>query len=154
LTLLAYMAVVVATTPNLSPATALAVALGMNGPVMFGLAALVGLQMALASYIRSLGCPIRAGRPVAGAVGGSGASAFFSFFSLIQVGCCGMWLYILSLLPGVLGVGLSEFLIANSGPLTLTGFAVMGGSLAYTISRIYRLRRAKIKGGLGGLRPA
>jgi hypothetical protein len=68
--------------------------------------------------------------------GGSGFlsvfSSFVSFFSLVSVGCCGTWLYVLSFLPGVIGTGTSVFLIKNSAELAATGLVLMALSTTYT----------------------
>ena len=45
---------------------------------------------------------------------GSGASWFgelLSYLSLTNFGCCGFWLYAMSLLPGFVGVGAATLLI-------------------------------------------
>ncbi len=114
----------------------------INGPVFAALPFVIGIQTFLVTYSKRLPCPVGARKSSAGgAVSGSGISAFFSFFSLVQVGCCGTWLYLLSLLPGVFGLGITGFLIDYSGPLTALGFILMIFSLGYTIRSVLKAKK-------------
>jgi len=120
--LLLYLFVVAITTPNLAPLTSIQVAFRLNGHILLGSSIGMGIQTFLVMYSRRLPCPISKKKIALGATGTSTAvSTFFSFFSLTAVGCCGLWLYILSLLPGILGVGLTGFLITYSNILSTLG---------------------------------
>ncbi|WP_337862673.1 hypothetical protein [Nitrososphaera sp.] len=129
-TLAAYLLVVVVTTPSLPPAAAINAAFAINSAVIGGSAGGVGAQVFFSSYAKSLGCPLgrRGGTLLgAGSRGTTVAGSFFSFFSLVPLGCCGSWLFILSLLPSVFGGTLSAVLITYSQPLSYAGLAgVMG----------------------------
>lgn len=121
-TLLLYLFVVAITTPNLAPLTSIQVAFRLNGHILLGSSIGMGIQTFLVMYSRRLPCPISKKKVTLAATGTSTAvSAFFSFFSLTAVGCCGLWLYILSLLPGILGVSLTGFLITYSNILSTLG---------------------------------
>lgn len=56
--------------------------------------------------------------------------SFFSFFSLVPLGCCGSWLLVLSFLPSVFGGSLSVFLIDYSLPLSYAALALVMGFAA------------------------
>src|SRR5918999_5570981 len=124
-----YLAIVIITTPNLSAIAAINAAFKVNSIVIFGLALGVGIQFFLASYSKGLGCRIdRKGKGIFG--GGSGSTAissFFSFFSLVPLGCCGSWLLILSMLPSIFGSSLSIVLIEYSKLLSYVGLAIVFG---------------------------
>lgn len=133
-TLAAYLIVVIVTTPDLPADAAVSAAFGINSIVMGGIAGAIGAQVYFSSYGRSLGCEIRRKKTVMGA--GSGTTAigsFFSFFSLVPLGCCGSWLLVLSFLPSVFGGSLSVFFIDYSVPLSyaalslVMGFAALAG---------------------------
>ena len=55
-TLITYFFVVIITTPNLPPFTALSAAVKVNGIIIFGLAIAIGAQFYLSNYTKSLGC--------------------------------------------------------------------------------------------------
>jgi hypothetical protein len=59
--------------------------------------------------------------------GSTALSSFFSFFSLIPLGCCGSWLFILSMLPSIFGSSLSVVLIQYSEALSYTGLGTVLG---------------------------
>ena len=59
--------------------------------------------------------------------GSTALSAFFSFFSLVPLGCCGSWLLILSYLPTIFGSALSVSLIQYSKPLSYIGLIIVLG---------------------------
>lgn len=52
-------------------------------------------------------------------------SFFFSFFSLVPLGCCGSWLLVLSYLPTIFGTALSVSLIQYSRPLSYVGLIIV-----------------------------
>lgn len=140
--MLAYMLVVVITTPALPPAAAISAALQINSFIIAGVGAGTGLQMFLSTYSKGLGCSLDAKRRAAGGnSGGTAMAGFFSFFSLVPLGCCGTMLYVLSLLPSVVGTGLSAGLIEYSQPLAYLGIAVIFGFNALTIYRLRKQRR-------------
>src|SRR5215203_1654132 len=99
-TIIVYLAIVVITTPNLPAIVAINAAFKINSIVIFGLGIGVGTQVFLSSYSKGLGCTIAKNKKgVFGAGSSSTAlSSFFSFFSLVPLGCCGSWLLILSML--------------------------------------------------------
>ena len=100
ITIVAYLTVVVLTTPSLPADAAISAAFQLNSIVIVGMAVGVGLQVFLAEQGKRLGCKLNIKKK---AFGGNStptaATSFFSFFSLVPLGCCGWWLYILSLLP-------------------------------------------------------
>lgn len=130
----AYLGVVVATTPALAPADAAWAALQINPAVIAGTGAGVALQVHLSGVARRAGCARR--RHAGGSAGGAAATSFFSFFSLVPLGCCGWWLYALSLLPGVLGAGASAALIEHSALLAYLGLAAVFGMCAASALRL------------------
>ena len=137
-TVAGYLGVVILTTPALEPAAAINAALGLNAIVIFGMGLGMGLQIFLSDKRRQLGCSTSsARRAIGGNSGSAAATSFFSFFSLVPLGCCGWWLYILSLLPSVIGTGLSAALIQYSGPLAYAALAAVFGLNAVTAYRIY-----------------
>jgi hypothetical protein len=127
-TMVIYLAIVVITTPSLPAIAAINAAFRVNSIVIFGLALGVGIQFFLTSYSKGLGCRLDKKRK--GIFGGSGSialSSFFSFFSLVPLGCCGSWFLILSLLPSIFGSGLSVVLIEYSKLLSYIGLAIVFG---------------------------
>src|SRR5918999_5373362 len=85
-----YLAIVIITTPNLPAIAAINAAFKVNSIVIFGLALGVGIQFFLASYSKGLGCRIDKKRKgiFGGGSGSTAISSFFSFFSLVPLGCC------------------------------------------------------------------
>ncbi|MGI0020845.1 MAG: hypothetical protein ACREAY_10290 [Nitrososphaera sp.] len=133
-TLTAYLLVVIATTPSLPASAAIRAAFDINSPIILGTAGAVGAQVFFASYGKSIGCSIDRKRAILGAgSGGTAIGSFFSFFSLVPLGCCGSWLLILSFLPSVFGGALSVALIEYSQPFShgalaaVLGFAGLSG---------------------------
>src|SRR5919204_3207497 len=129
ISLLVYILVVVATTPSLTPAVAIRIAFTINSVVMVGMAIGIGVQVFLSSYSRLMGCRLDKKKRFigAGSGGGTALSSFLSFFSLVPLGCCGTWIYILSFLPSIVGGTLSATLIQYSRPLSHIGLAVVLG---------------------------
>ena len=64
------------------------------------------------------------------------STSFFSFFSLVPLGCCGWWLYVLSLLPSVAGVGVSVVLIEHSQVLAYAGLTIIFGFTGLTALKL------------------
>jgi hypothetical protein len=155
ITAVVYLTVVVLTTPNLPPSAAINAALTVNGIIIVGLAVGVGIQIFASSYSKGLGCRIgdrkkyqpnkgikkllyigRGGRS-GGSSGGSAAiSSFLSFFSLVPLGCCGSWLFVLSMLPSVFGGTLSVVLIEYSTLLSYLGLTVVIGFASLSVLRL------------------
>ena len=141
ITVIVYLGVVVATTPALAPIDAVSAALQLNSIIIGGMGIGVGLQMYLSSYAKSFGCRLAVKRKTFGGNSGSTAfTSFLSFFSLVPLGCCGWWLYALSLLPSIFGTGVSAVLIEYSQPLSYLGLVVIFGFAGVTA---YKLRQEK-----------
>lgn len=139
ISLITYFFVVIITTPNLPLLTALSVAIKINWMIAFGLAIAIGAQVYVSTYAKNFGCVIEHKRKgILGSSGGTVLSSFFSFFSLVPLGCCGSWLLILSLLPSVFGSALSVILIQYSKPLAYLGLFIVIG---YTVFNAIKLNR-------------
>jgi hypothetical protein len=143
---IAYLIIVVVTTPNLPAATAIATAFTINPLIIIGVAIGVGAQVAMTSYGKTLGCSLkgRKGFMSAGS-GGTAFSSFLSFFSLVPLGCCGSWLLVLSLLPSVFGTTVSVALIQYSIPLSYAGLAIVVGFTGLTAIKLRKELRRRDK---------
>jgi hypothetical protein len=128
-TAVVYLAIVVITTPSLPAIATINAAFKVNSIVIFGLAIGVGIQFFLTSYSKGLGCRLDKRRKgiFGGSSGSTALSSFFSFFSLVPLGCCGSWLVILSMLPSVFGSSLSVVLIEYSRLLSYIGLVTVFG---------------------------
>jgi hypothetical protein len=133
-----YLAIVVITTPSLPAIAAINAAFKVNSIVIFGLAIGVGIQFFLTSYSKGLGCRLDKRRKgiFGGGSGSTALSSFFSFFSLVPLGCCGSWLVILSMLPSVFGSSLSVVLIEYSRILSYIGLAIVFGFAGLSALRL------------------
>ena len=141
ITIVVYLAVVVATTPALEPAAAISAAFQLNSIVIFGMGIGIGLQVFLSEKSKQLGCKLDVKKKAFGGNSSStAATSFFSFFSLVPLGCCGWWLYALSLLPSIVGTGISAILIEYSQVLAYIGLAIIFGFAGLTA---YKLKREK-----------
>ena len=139
LTIAIYLSIVVITTPALGPLDAINAAFQLNSIVIIGMGIGVGLQIFLSEKSKQLGCRLNVKKKAFGGNSGStAATSFFSFFSLVPLGCCGWWLYALSLLPSVFGTGVSAILIEHSQTLAYLGLAIIFGFNALTA---YKLRK-------------
>lgn len=140
ITAIAYLTVVVITTPSLPPEAALKAAFAINSMVIIGTSIGVGAQVFISSYGKSMGCKLdRKKKGVFGATSGSTVvSSFFSFFSLVPLGCCGSWLLVLSYLPSVFGGTLSVALVQYSRPLSYIGLAIVFGFAALSAYKLHR----------------
>ncbi|WP_428323904.1 hypothetical protein [Nitrosopumilus sp.] len=137
LTIVIYLAVVVATTPALEPYAAISAAFQLNSIVIIGMGIGIGLQVFLSEKSKLLGCKLDVKRKAFGGNSGStAATSFFSFFSLIPLGCCGWWLYALSLLPSVVGTGVSAILIEYSQVLAYVGLTIIFGFAGLTALKL------------------
>jgi hypothetical protein len=140
ITTLIYLIVVGVTTPSLPPIAAIYAAFRINSIIIFGLAIGVGTQTFISSYSKGLGCRTdKKKKAIFGAGSGSTAiSSFFSFFSLVPLGCCGSWLLILSFLPSVFGSSLSVALIQYAKPLSYIGLVIVFGFAALSVFKLQR----------------
>jgi len=150
-----YLAIVVLTSPSLKPVSAVVLALTLNWWLIGGVSAGTGVQAFLLTYAKSKSCPVR---HKAATVSTSGIfstlSSFLSFLSLIPIGCCGTWIYVLSFLPGVLGAGASGFLLGNSFKLEIGGLILMFSSVFYTylsVRKRFTSREGLLVESSGGL---
>ncbi len=161
ITIIIYLLIVISTTPNLSPVNATFAALKTNSIIIIGLGIGIGAQIYISTYRKSLGCDIsssngkkdiKRGRfynlkkgnnilDSGGATtGGTTAalSSFFSFFSLVPLGCCGSWLLILSMLPSIFGTTGSIVLIEYSKTLSYLSLVIVFG---FSFLSAYKLRK-------------
>ena len=139
LTISVYLLVVVVTTPALEPLSAIDAAFQLNSIVIIGMGIGIGLQVFLSEKSKLLGCNLDMRKKTFGGNSGSAAAtSFFSFFSLVPLGCCGWWLYALSLLPSVVGTGVSAVLIEHSQVLSYLGLVIIFSFVGLTA---YKLRR-------------
>jgi len=142
ITMVAYLTVVVLTTPSLPADAAISAAFQLNSIVIVGMGLGVGLQVFLAEQSKRLGCKLSIKKKAFG--GNSSAAAatsFFSFFSLVPLGCCGWWLYVLSLLPSIFGTGVSAVLIEYSQTLAYAGLGVIFGFNALTALKLHKEKK-------------
>ena len=125
--ILAYIVIVIVTTPQLPASFAVNAAFSINPLIIYGTGLGVGLNTFVSSYSKRIGCRIDKKRKgILGVSSGSTAlSAFFSFFSLVPLGCCGSWLLVLSYLPTIFGTALSVSLIQYSKPLSYIGLVIV-----------------------------
>ncbi len=139
LTVIIYLLVVVFTTPNLTGIDAINAAFRVNSIIIIGLGIGIGAQMSISTYSKGLGCSInnRSGI-LSGGTGSTALSSFFSFFSLVPLGCCGSWLLILSFLPSIFGSTVSVILIEYSKTLSYIGLVIVFG---FTSLSAYKLRK-------------
>jgi len=145
-----YLIIVIVTTPSLPPIAAINAAFKINSLVIFGLAVGLGAQIFISSYSKGLGCRIdkKNKKAIFGAGSGSTAvSSFFSFFSLVPLGCCGSWLLILSFLPSIFGSTLSVILIQYSKLLSYIGLAVVFGFAAISAIKLRGELKQRSRGG-------
>ena len=139
ITIVLYLFVVVITTPALEPLAAISAAFQLNTIVIIGMGIGIGLQVFLSEKSKLLGCNLAVKKKAFGGNSGSVATtSFFSFFSLVPLGCCGWWLYALSLLPGILGTGVSAVLIEYSQVLVYLGLVVIFGFAGLTALKLKR----------------
>lgn len=146
ITIAVYLTVVVITTPALEPLSAISAAFQLNSVVIIGMGLGIGLQVFLSEKSKMLGCKLDVKKKAFGGnTGSTAATSFFSFFSLVPLGCCGWWLYVLSLLPSVVGTGISAVLIEYSQVLSYVGLAIIfgfAGLTAYKLKREMKLRQS------------
>ncbi len=141
-TIALYLLIVVVTTPNLPPGAAINAAFFTNSIVIGGTAGAIGAQTFFSSYGKSFGCGLKRSEVGAGS-STTAVGSFFSFFSLVPLGCCGSWLLLLSFLPSILGGTLSVFLIEYSRPLSYIAVAAVLGLAALSGVRLHRRMTSK-----------
>jgi hypothetical protein len=144
-TVIIYLSVVVITTPALEPLAAINAAFQLNSIVIIGMGIGIGLQIYLSEKSKQLGCKLNMKKKAFGAnTGSTAATSFFSFFSLVPLGCCGWWLYALSVLPGIVGTGVSAVLIEYSQVLAYVGLGIIfgfAGLTAYKLKQEQKLQK-------------
>lgn len=141
ITIAIYLTVVVVTTPALEPIDAINAAFQLNSIIIIGMSVGIGMQIFLSEKSKMLGCKLDIKKKAfGGSTGSTAATSFFSFFSLVPLGCCGWWLYALSLLPSVVGIGVSAVLIEYSQTLSYFGLAIIFGFNGLTA---YKLRQER-----------
>lgn len=137
-----YLAIVVLTTPNLPPLVSLGTTVKVNALFMATLASALWVQGFLQARLRSIkACRINE-TATNGAVSiGTSISSFVSFLSLTHVGCCGFWLYLLSLIAGSGGAGVAFVgaVIGSSGVFMWGG---AGSVWALNLYLYIRMRRS------------
>jgi len=144
MTMVVYLTVVVVTTPALGPIDAINAAFQLNAIVIIGMGIGIGLQVYLAGKSKALGCSLNVKRKAMGGNAGSAATtSFFSFFSLVPLGCCGWWLYALSLIPSIFGTGVAAFLIEYSQPMAYLGLVIIFGFNALTATKLYKEKKKR-----------
>ena len=137
ITIVVYLSVVILTTPALEPLDAISAAFQLNSIVIIGMGIGIGLQVFLSEKSKLLGCKLDVKKKAFGGNSGSVATtSFFSFFSLVPLGCCGWWLYVLSLIPSVVGTGVSAILIEYSQVLAYVGLGIIFGFVGLTAYKL------------------
>ena len=144
LTIVIYLTVVIVTTPALGALDAISAAFQLNSIVMVGMGVGIGMQIYLSEKSKMLGCKLNIKKKAFGGNSGStAATSFFSFFSLVPLGCCGWWLYALSLMPSVFGTGVSAVLIEYSQGLAYLGLAIIFGFNALTAIKLQKEKKLR-----------
>jgi hypothetical protein len=144
ITVVIYLTVVVMTTPALPADAAISAAFQINSIVIIGMGIGIGMQIYLSEQSKRLGCRLDVKKKAFGGNASStAATSFFSFFSLVPLGCCGWWLYVLSLLPSVVGTGVSAVLIEYSQTLAYLGLAIIFGFNALTFVKLQKEKKIR-----------
>lgn len=145
ISLFLYVLIVIITTPNFPPIVAVSIALRLNGIYIVGIAASVAVQTLIVGYGKMLGCELPSKKASGMNIFGSAVTSFFSFFSLVAVGCCGTWLYILSFLPALLGLGASGAMIRYSTLFAQLGLGFMILTNLYGFLTLRRKRKKQLQ---------
>ncbi|HJU59080.1 MAG TPA: hypothetical protein VJ583_04980 [Nitrososphaeraceae archaeon] len=149
ITIISYLLIVVFTSPNLPATASISAALQVNSSIIIGLAIGTGIQGFVISYRRKVidsnNCEIKINKKKAflrssstGNGFGAALSSFFSFFSLVPLGCCGSWIFILSYLPMVFGNSASVFMIKYSNILSYVGLIIISAITLIAILKLYK----------------
>ena len=156
ITIISYLLIVIFTSPNLPATVSISAVIQVNSPIIIGLAIGTGIQGFVISYRKKVinnKCEIKTNKKKdflhSSSTGnglGAAVSSFFSFFSLVPLGCCGSWLFILSYLPLVFGNGASVFMIKCSNILSYIGLIIISVIALISILKLYKdLKVLKIK---------
>ncbi len=144
ITIIVYLTVVVVTTPALPADAAISAAFQLNSSVIVGMGIGIGLQVFLSGQSKRLGCRLSMKKKAFGGNSSTtAATSFFSFFSLVPLGCCGWWLYVISFLPSVFGVGVSTVLIEYSQTLAYIGLGIIFGFNALTAFKLHKEKKLR-----------
>ena len=144
ITIIVYLTVVVVTTPALPADAAISAAFQLNSIVIVGMGIGIGLQVFLSGQSKRLGCKLSMKKKAFGGNSSTtAATSFFSFFSLVPLGCCGWWLYVISFLPSVFGVGVSTVLIEYSQMLSYIGLGIIFGFNALTAFKLHKEKKLR-----------
>ena len=149
ITIISYFLIVIFTSSNLPATASIYAVLQVNSPIIIGLAIGTGIQGFVISYRRrfidSNKCEIKINKKKAflrssstGNGFGAALSSFFSFFSLVPLGCCGSWLFILSYLPMVFGNSASVVMIKYSNILSYLGLIIISAITLIVILKLYK----------------
>ncbi|HJS65098.1 MAG TPA: hypothetical protein VJ767_09595 [Nitrososphaeraceae archaeon] len=147
ITIISYLLIVVFTTPNLPATASISAALQVNYFIIIGMAVGTGVQTFVISYRKKIksssgNCEVNKKDFLHSSSTGNGLgaalSSFFSFFSLVPLGCCGSWLFILSYLPLVFGNGVSVFMINYSSILSYIGLIIISLITLVSILKLYK----------------
>jgi hypothetical protein len=153
ITVISYLLIVIFTSPNLPAIASISAVFQVNSPIIIGLAIGTGIQGFVISYRKKVinnKCEIKNDKKKGflyssntGNGFGTALSSFFSFFSLVPLGCCGSWLFILSYLPLVFGNGVSVFMIKYSNILSYVGLIIISLVTLISIVRLYKDLKVK-----------
>ena len=153
ITIISYLLIVIFTSPNLPATASISAVIQVNSPIIIGLAIGTGIQGFIISYRKKVidnKCEIKNDKKKGflyssntGTGFGTALSSFFSFFSLVPLGCCGSWLFILSYLPLVFGNGVSVFMIEYSNILSYIGLIIISSITLISILRLYKDLKVK-----------
>lgn len=148
ITIISYLLIVVFTTPNLPATASISAAIQVNYPIIIGLTIGTGIQGFVISYRKKIinnKCEIKPNKKKgflhSSSTGnglGAALSSFFSFFSLVPLGCCGSWLFILSYLPLIFGNGVSVFMIKYSNILSYVGLIIISSITLISILKLHK----------------
>jgi hypothetical protein len=148
ITIISYLLIVIFTSPNLPATASISAVIQVNSPIIIGLVIGTGIQGFVISYRKKVidnKCEIKNNKKKGflyssntGNGFGTALSSFFSFFSLVPLGCCGSWLFILSYLPLVFGNGVSVFMIEYSNILSYIGLIIISSITLISILRLYK----------------
>jgi|GEM_PF-2258204 len=140
--LTAYLLVVILTTPALPPGEAVRASLVFNGHFLVLMLSSIWFHGFLRARVARRSCTLRRGVVAGAAGGGSTLASFVSFLSLTQVGCCGFWLYAISLLAsaGGLGTALAGMMVESPFSLMTLGLSIVWAGNIYILMRLSRSR--------------
>jgi hypothetical protein len=143
--LIVYLLVVVLTTPALPPVEAVRASLSFNGYFLALLLSSIWFHGFLRARAASRSCTLRRGLAAGAAGGGSFIASVLSFLSLTQVGCCSFWLYAISLLAGIggLGTALAGIIVDFPFLLMALGVSIIWAGNIYILMRLSRSKTSR-----------